>query len=78
MSDKQLTQPEHTSFESLKHESEGAEFWYARELQTVLDYSTWDKFERVIKKAITAVGFFVKSANHALGCPHRAAPPRGV
>lgn len=54
MSNKQLTQPEHTSFESLKHESEGAEFWYARELQTVLDYSTWDKFERVIKKAITA------------------------
>jgi DNA-damage-inducible protein D len=54
MSDKQLTQPEHTSFESLKHESEGNEFWYARELQTVLDYSTWDKFERVIKKAITA------------------------
>ena len=41
-------------FESLKHESEGAEFWYARELRTVLDYSTWDKFERVIKKAITA------------------------
>ena len=54
MSNKQLTQPEHTSFESLKHESEGNEFWYARELQTVLDYSTWDKFERVIKKAITA------------------------
>jgi DNA-damage-inducible protein D len=30
------------------------EFWYARDLQTVLDYSTWDKFRRVIQKAITA------------------------
>ena len=30
------------------------EFWYARDLQTVLDYSTWDKFKRVIQKAITA------------------------
>ncbi len=42
-------------FESLRNLSdEGAEFWTARELQTVLDYSTWQKFELVIKKAITA------------------------
>lgn len=45
---------EHLTFESLKHEVEGSEFWHARELQTALDYSSWDKFERVIKKAITA------------------------
>ncbi len=42
-------------FESLRNlTEEGAEFWSARELQTVLDYSTWQKFELVIKKAITA------------------------
>jgi len=42
-------------FESLRNLSdEGAEFWSARELQTVLDYSEWRKFEQVIKKAITA------------------------
>jgi DNA-damage-inducible protein D len=41
--------------ESLRNLSdEGAEFWSARELQTVLDYSEWRKFEQVIGKAITA------------------------
>lgn len=54
MSDNTGMSAEHLTFESLKHEAEGAEFWYARELQPVLDYSSWDKFERVIKKAITA------------------------
>lgn len=28
------------------------EFWFARDLQAVLDYSSWDKFKRVINKAI--------------------------
>ena len=40
------------NFESIKHTDEnGIEFWYARELQKVLDYSEWRKFEGVIKKA---------------------------
>ena len=30
------------------------EYWYARELQLVLDYKEWRKFENVIKKAIDA------------------------
>ena len=45
---------EHQTFESLKHTLEDSEFWYARELQTTLDYSRWQRFERVIKKAIQA------------------------
>ena len=28
------------------------EFWSARDLQTVLDYKSWDKFKLVIQKAI--------------------------
>ncbi len=41
-------------FESLRNLSdEGAEFWSAKELQTVLDYSEWRKFEQAIGKAIT-------------------------
>ena len=41
------------SFENIKHVDEfGVEFWYARELQSVLDYKEWRKFENVIKKAI--------------------------
>lgn len=38
--------------EDIKHIDEnGVEFWYARELQKVLSYSEWRKFENVINKA---------------------------
>ena len=40
------------SFEDIKHVDEnGTEFWYARELQKVLNYKEWRKFENVINKA---------------------------
>lgn len=40
------------TFESIKHiDEDGIEFWYARELQVVLDYKEWRKFEGVIQKA---------------------------
>ena len=40
------------TFENIKHTDEyGKEFWYARELQNVLDYKEWRKFENVINKA---------------------------
>ena len=43
------------SFENIKHIDEnGTEFWYARELQKVLDYKEWRKFEKVIQKVINA------------------------
>ena len=65
MSKKQPISTEHLTFESLRQEVDGSEFWYARELQTVLDYSSWDKFERVIKKAMTACeGSGQSSADH--------------
>lgn len=39
-------------FESIKHTSEcGREFWYARELMQVLEYTKWENFEKVIEKA---------------------------
>ncbi len=39
-------------FEEIKHVNEyGAEFWYARELQTVLEYSQWRNFADVIERA---------------------------
>lgn len=41
-----------TLFESIKHINEyGQEFWYARDLQVVLEYTQWRNFEGVIKKA---------------------------
>ena len=40
------------TFEDIKHIDEnGMEFWYARELQKILDYTEWRKFENVIGKA---------------------------
>lgn len=39
-------------FEDIKHVNEyGQEFWYARELQEVLEYSQWRRFNEVIIKA---------------------------
>ncbi len=39
-------------FEDIKHINEyGDEFWYARELQTVLQYTEWRNFVKVIDKA---------------------------
>ena len=40
------------SFEDIKHiDEDGIEYWYARELQTVLNYKEWRKFDGVIEKA---------------------------
>ena len=44
-----------TMFENIKHIDEnGNEYWYARELMKVLDYSEYRKFMPVIKKAMDA------------------------
>ena len=56
------------SFEKIKHTDEnGVEFWYGRELQNVLGYKEWRKFNSVIDKAkescensnMTAIEHFV-------------------
>ena len=40
------------TFEDIKHTDEiGMEFWYARELMHVLQYSNWQNFEKIITKA---------------------------
>src|SRR5690242_17507858 len=42
-------------FEAIKHATEdGAEYWSARELAPVLDYSRWQRFWPVIEKAMVA------------------------
>lgn len=39
-------------FESIKHiDEEGVEFWYARELQPILQYTKWSNFAKVIETA---------------------------
>lgn len=43
------------TFEEIKHYTEdGIEFWYARELQGVLEYSDWRNFQNAIFKAMEA------------------------
>ena len=47
-------------FDSIKHiDEDGNEFWYARELQRVLEYTDWRNFEKVINKA----DFSAKNSN---------------
>lgn len=42
-------------FEKIKHVNEyGQEFWYARELQAVLEYSQWRRFKDTIIRAMEA------------------------
>lgn len=44
----------HTSFEGAAQKNDGVEFWYARDLQELLDYTQWRNFLTVIEKAQTA------------------------
>lgn len=40
------------TFEDIKHiDEDGSEFWYARELQQVLEYAEWRNFKKVVDKA---------------------------
>ena len=48
---KELIQRLHISFEDCAHQNEGVEYWLARELQELLGYTQWRKFEAVIDKA---------------------------
>ena len=57
------------TFEEIKHIDEnGIEYWYARELQVVLDYKEWRKFEGVMQRAKEACKNAGISANeHFVG-----------
>jgi DNA-damage-inducible protein D len=46
---KQLT----SEFEDHAHEQDGVEFWYARDLQKLLDYDEWRNFMQVIIESTT-------------------------
>lgn len=51
MSEEMMTYNEHT-FEKIKHVNEyGQEYWLARELQTILGYSSWRRFTDAIDRA---------------------------
>lgn len=41
----------HKNFEDYAHNQDGVEFWYARELQTLLGYNRWENFGNALDKA---------------------------
>lgn len=41
-----------SDFEQIKKTADGKEYWSARELSSVMGYSTWQKFNRVLNKAL--------------------------
>ena len=66
---KDLEKYSESVFESIKHIDEfGNEFWYARELQVILEYTEWRKFNGVINKAIKACkGSNYNASDHFVG-----------
>jgi len=55
MMDEQLPMHGTQSFEELKQCNEyGAEYWSARDLQPMLGYSQWRRFEDAVKRAMTS------------------------
>ena len=68
------------SFEDIKHMDENEiEYWYARELQLVLDYKEWRKFENVIKKAIDACeNSGISAFEHFVGADKTIQMPKGA
>ena len=56
----------HSIFEEIKHIDEnGIQFWYARELMPILQYSNWQNFEKIIDKAkISCENSDVNVLNH--------------
>jgi len=53
MDELQNIQPMQSDFEQIKHQADdGHEYWSARELCAAIGYSTWQKFNRVLNKAL--------------------------
>lgn len=78
---KALIQKLHASFEDCAHRSDdGVEFWLARELQTLLGYAQWRRFEEVIERAKTCSirtrGF--RTTSSCTSCCTCATPPTGA
>ena len=38
-------------FDNIRHDDTSSEFWSARELQKILGYSSWEKFQNAINRA---------------------------
>ncbi len=67
------------SFEGYAHTTDGVEFWYARDLQKLLDYDEWRNFLHVIEKAkISCKNSNQRIDNHFVGTNKTIAMPKGA
>ncbi len=53
MSNSQQPDPSYgqSPFDTIRHEDERGEYWFARELMPLLEYSSWQDFENAIRRA---------------------------
>ena len=57
------------SFESLKQSNEhGAEYWCARDLQPLLGYSQWRRFEQAVDRAKASCATWENNPEHHFAC----------
>ena len=68
------------SFEDIKHIDEnGVEFWYARELMPILQYSNWQNFEKIINKAkISCKNSDISTFEHFIDVNKTIKMPKGA
>ena len=65
MTNKQLPAIGSMTFEELKQANEhGAEYWSARDLQPMLGYSQWRRFEDAVKRAMVSCEASGNNAEH--------------
>ncbi len=68
------------TFEDIKHIDEnGIEFWYARELMPILQYSNWQNFEKIIDKAkISCQNSDISAFEHFIDVNKTIKMPKGA
>src|SRR3989338_936661 len=67
------------SFEGCSQTKDGVEFWYARDLQKLLDYDEWRNFLKVIEKAkISCYKSQQRIEDHFVGVNKTIAMPKGA
>ena len=66
---KELKAREYKRFEDIKQiRADGTEFWSARELAPALEYTKWENFQNVIKRAMIAVKTILYTGRKGLTC----------
>ncbi len=77
--EKQLILRLSKTFEDFAREKDGVEFWFARDLQTLLNYDEWRNFANVVEKAkISCQNSGQDIMDHFVGANKTIAMPKGA